>query len=142
MRALRFAICCSLGLVPVASLAQPLPSKLSGEWVVVVPGGPVFRDTLSVAFDPRDGYGPITGRLTTRGVACGSQDEPLTGTWDGKELRFESMVRPGVNSQRTPKDCGSGKVLMVLKPVGDKGAFEGESRRPENAVPAQVKLAP
>ena len=113
----------------LAQTAAPLPSKMSGRWTAVVPGGQTFTDTMSVVLDVPATTGPLTGRLTVRGVTCGALDEPLTGTWDGTELRFESRVRPNVNSQRMNGECGTGKTTFVLSRKPGQAVFEGESRR-------------
>ena len=128
--------------VAFAQGATPLPKSMSGRWTAVIPGGKVFTDGLSVVLDARDGSGPVTGRLTVRGLGCGAQDEPLTGTWDGTELRFSSQVRPNVNATRPNGECGSGRVDFVLVRKPGQTTFEGESRRDGSAAPTQITLAP
>jgi hypothetical protein len=39
----------------------------------------VFIDTVSFAFEGNGKPGPVTGKVTFRGVVCGAQDEPLKG---------------------------------------------------------------
>ena len=128
--------------VVLAQTVEPLPKKLSGRWTVVVPGGQTYTDTMSVVLDVPDGVGPVTGRFTSRGVGCGSQDEPLVGTWDGNQLRFETLARPNVNVQRMNADCGTGRLTVVLTRKSGQSTFEGESRRDGVPTPAQVTLAP
>jgi hypothetical protein len=125
-----------------AQTAAPLPKAMSGRWTAVIPGGRTFTDTLSVALDAPAGTGPVTGHFTNRGVTCGAANEPLTGTWDGTELRFESQVRPNVNVQRANGDCGTGRISFVLTRKAGQATFEGESRRDGMSVPAQITLAP
>ena len=127
--------------VVFAQAGTLLPKSMSGRWTAVTPGG-VFTDSISVVLDAPDGTGAVTGRLTNRGVVCGSQDEPLTGTWDGTELRFESLVRPNVNVTRPNGACGSGRVNFVLVRKPGQSKFEGESRRDGAPTPAQITLAP
>jgi hypothetical protein len=86
--------------------------------------------------------GPVTGRLTTRGVTCGAIDEPMVGTWDGTELRFESKVRPNVNTTRMNADCASGRVTYVLTRKPGQATFEGEANRDGMSTPVQVTLSP
>ncbi len=145
MRAI--AICILLVVMGVthgvaAQTAAPLPKTLSGRWTAVVPGGRTFTDTMSVVLDVPATTGPLTGRLTLRGVTCGAIDEPLTGTWDGTELHFESQVRPNVNAQRTNGECGTGKVTFVLSRKPGQAVFEGESRRDAAPGASQITLAP
>lgn len=126
-------------------LAQPaasLPKTMSGRWTAVIPGGQTFTDTMSVSLDLPATTGPLTGRLTVRGVTCGALDEPLSGTWDGAELRFESRVRPNVNAQRMNGECGTGKTTFVLARKPGQDVFEGESRRDAMSVSSQIRLAP
>lgn len=127
---------------PVDAQPAPLPSKLSGKWTAVIPGGRTFIDTISLTLDPPNENGRVTGRLTTRGVVCGALDEPLSGTWDGTELRFDSQVRPNVNAQRPNGDCASGRITFVLTRKPGQQSFEGESRRDGAPAPAQISLSP
>jgi len=131
----------SIGTV-LAQTPAPLPKTMSGHWTAVVPGGRTFTDSLSVVLDVPGGTGPLTGRLTIRGVTCGALDEPLTGTWDGSELRMESQVRPNVNAQRANGECGTGRVTFNLTRKPGQTAFNGESLRDAAPAPAQVTLAP
>ena len=131
----------SAGMI-LAQTTAPLPKAMSGRWTSVVPGGRTFTDTWSVILDASGGTGPVTGRLTLRGVTCGALDEPLTGTWDGSELRMESQVRPNVNAQRTNGECGTGRVTFKLTRKPGQSTFEGESHRDAAPSPSQVTLAP
>jgi hypothetical protein len=142
-----FGICVLLALTGITNsvfgqTAAPLPKTMSGHWTVVVPGRQTYTDTMSVTLDVPSGTGPLTGRLTSHGVICGALDEPLTGTWDGTELRFESQVRPNVNTQRMGGECGSGKITFVLTRKPGQDRFEGESHREAPFAPAQITLAP
>lgn len=145
MRTLRICLLAALTGVASVALAQlvaPLPKSLSGRWMTIGGGvtGRTFTDTMSVAFDDPVGIGPVRGRLTSRGVVCGAMDEPLTGTWDGSELRFESQVRPNVNVARKNGDCGTGHISFVLTRKLGRTGFEGESHR--DGSTAQITLAP
>ena len=126
----------------VGQAPEPLPTAMSGHWVVVLPNGRLYTDTMSVVLEAPAGTGPITGRLTVRGVTCGALDEPLTGTWDGTQLRFESQVRPNVNTQQKDAQCASGKVMYVLRRKPGAQAFDGEFTRDGMSVPGQVTLTP
>lgn len=125
------------------SSVESIPKALSGRWTAVVPGGRTFTDTLSVVLDEVPaGAGAVKGRLTLRGVTCGAQDEPLAGTWDGSELRFDSLVRPNVNTQVQNGQCASGRVSFVLRRSPDTKSFQGESTRDGLSTPSQIVLAP
>jgi len=132
---------CLAGIV-LAQATVPLPKAMSGRWTSVVPGGRTFTDTWSVVLDAPGGTGPVTGRLTLNGVGCGAKDEPLTGTWDGSELRIESQVHPNVNSQRANGECGTGRVTFRLTRKPGQSTFEGESQRDAAPAPSQVTLGP
>jgi hypothetical protein len=108
---------------------------------VVLPNGRLYTDTMSVVLDAPAANGAVTGRLTVRGVTCGAQDEPLTGTWDGVQLRFESQVRPNVNAQQKDAQCASGKVVYVLRRKPGQLAFDGEFTRDGMNVPGQATLS-
>ncbi len=99
--------------VAAAQSVEPLPKIMHGTWTAVVPNVRTFTDTFSVTLDGPPQGGALAGRLTLRGGVCGAQNEPLTGTWDGTELRLESMVRPNVNAQRPNGQCGNGRVTFV-----------------------------
>ena len=131
----------SAGLV-LAQAAAPLPKAMSGRWTAVVPGGRTFTDSLSVVLEVPGGTGPLAGRLTLRGVVCGALDEPLSGTWDGNELRMESHVRPNVNTQRPNGECGTGRITLKLSRKPGQTTFEGEAVRHAAPAPTQVTLAP
>jgi hypothetical protein len=145
MRALRsraLLILMSFSVITLAQTIMPLPKTLSGRWTAVVPGVGTFSDTISVVLDVPAQPGPLTGRLTSRGVTCGAMDEPLVGNWDGTELRFESKVQANVNVQRLNGQCASGRITYVLTRKPGQAAFEGEARRDGMSSPAQVTLAP
>jgi hypothetical protein len=144
MRTLRVCLLATLTGVAGAVFAQtaaPLPKSLSGHWMSMGGNtGRTYIDSMSVTFDDPVEIGPVKGRLTSRGVVCGAMDEPLTGTWDGSELRFESQVRPNVNVARNNGDCGTGRITFVLTRKPGQPGFEGESHRDTST--AQITLAP
>lgn len=111
----------------LAQPADPLPGILSGSWTAMTPRGAVI-DKLSLTFDGNGQIGPATGRVTFRGINCGAQDEPMQGTWDGTELRFQATLRPNVNAQRMGGQCGDGRATYVLRRKAGEKAFEGEGR--------------
>ena len=142
IRYLILPIAISATAVVFAQSVAPLPKALSGRWTAVVPGNKTFTDAMSVVFDDPVQSGPVTGKLTSRGVTCGAQNEPLTGTWDGTVLRMESKVYPNVNAQRPNGECGTGRINYVLTRKPGEPTFEGEAVRDGMALASQVTLAP
>lgn len=126
----------------LAQAVAPLPKTMSGRWTTVMPDGANFSDKLSLVLDVPVGVGPLTGRMTLRGTGCGALDEPLAGTWDGNELRFESQVRPNENTISIDRDCGTGHIKFDLFRKPGKSLFEGESRRDGALVASQITLEP
>ena len=145
---MRLRIFVLLALPAVAATAfadenAPLPTKMNGHWTAVVPGRQTYMDSLSVVLvPPSNGTGPVTGQLTLHGVTCGAIDEPLTGSWNGTELRLVSKVHPNVNSQRPNGQCGNGALTFDLKRRPGQSVFEGESTRDGSPITSQVTLSP
>ena len=143
MRTMVTAAMVTLGAsAALAQSVEPLPSVMHGTWTAVVPNVRTFTDAFTVTLDGPRAAGALTGRLTLRGIACGAIDEPLTGTWDGVELRLESAVRPNINAQRPNGQCGSGRVTFVLKRKAGQAGFEGESTRDGTQIVSQITLGP
>jgi hypothetical protein len=140
----KFAAFILVGVAGVAGAqgVAPLPKSLSGRWSIVVPGVRAFNDTMSMTLDAPVQPGPVTGRLTARGVGCGAENEPLTGTWDGTTLRVESRVYPNVNVQRMNGECGSGQVVYTLTRKPGQSTFEGEGKRDGMTGAVLVTLSP
>lgn len=130
-------LCSFAGLAPAQTPAL-LPSALTGRWTFMGPSG-VFTDNIAIRFDGTGAPGPVTGKITAGGVTCGARDEPLTGTWDGTELRFEAKVHANVNTTRSGGDCSApAKYVLTRKP--GQAAFEGHVSR--GASTSQVQLTP
>jgi hypothetical protein len=141
-----FRMCVFLALASaaatvVAQTAASLPTAMSGRWSGTYPRG-TFSDEMSVVLESPDAAGAVTGRLTYQGLNCGAVDEPLTGTWNGTELRFESQLRPNVNTKRMNGQCGTGRTTFVLTRKPGQTGFEGESRTEGTQVPDQITLSP
>jgi len=122
----------ALGLcAPIASAlaqtAEPLPGTLSGRWTWMSPSGAII-DSFSLVLEGDRGAATIPGRLTWRGVNCGAKDEPVQVAWNGSELRFESFMKPNVNTQRMNGQCPSTPAQFVLKRRAGSASFEGEAR--------------
>jgi hypothetical protein len=120
----------------MAQAPEPLPGKLSGRWTFMGPAG-VFVNAFDVAFDGGGAPGPVSGKLTWKGVNCGALDEPIRGSWDGTELSFEAVLRPNANTLRVNGQCGSAPTKFSLKRKPGTGGFEGEARS-ETAVVTMV----
>jgi hypothetical protein len=135
------AVACGAGGV-LAQDSTPLPKTMSGRCVAVVPGRQTYADTIAVILDAPAGTGAVTGRLTVRGVSCGAIEEPLTGIWDGHDLRFESRVRPNVNASLVNAQCASGRVTFRLTRKPGQSGFEVDFMREGMQAPGQVTLAP
>ena len=71
-----------------------------------------------------------------------AQTDTFGNGWDGAELRFESLVRPNVNTQLQNGQCASGRVSFALKRSPDGKSFVGESTRDGLSTPSQISLAP
>jgi len=125
-----------------AQQATPLPKSLSGRWVAVVPGRTTFTDTMSLTLDDATPSGPVSGRVTIRGLSCGAKDEPFTGTWNGTQLRIEFKSYPNVNVQRLNGDCGSGQAAFVFTRRPGEAGFDGEGTRDGSPVPIRATLSP
>lgn len=117
-------------LVSLGAMAQGtdvLPAKLSGRWVLNAPSGTVI-DSFSIEFEGNRAPGTVAGRLTWRGVNCGTKDEPIKAAWDGTTLAFEAVLRANVNTQRMNGRCLSDPTRFELKRKAGEQKFEGEGR--------------
>lgn len=126
---------------PLAQANDSLPHKLSGRWTFTGPSQ-TFINPVTLEFDGDGKPGPITGRMTWRGVTCGAQDEPLTGTWDGTELHFTSLLRANVNAQRMNGQCGDGKTTYVLRRKPGEASFEGDARASFTSAVPTISVSP
>lgn len=127
---------------PAQAQPAPLPGALSGRWTAVPAGGRTVIESFSVRFDGTGAPGPVTGKLTWRGVNCGAQDEPLKGTWDGVELRFESHLRANANTQIVNGTCGNARGEWVLRRKSGSSTFEGEGLFNEGKIVVTLTAAP
>ena len=134
-------LACALTAGAVAQSTDRLPAKLTGHWTVVSPNQ-TFINPITLAFDGDGQPGPIRGRASFRGVGCGSENEPITGTWDGVELRIDTLHRPNVNTVRMGGQCGDGKVTYVLRRKPGTTTFEGEGRSSFSPAVAAISVAP
>jgi hypothetical protein len=118
-----------LGGCPLlARAADDLPTQLSGRWTALVPGGRTVVDSFTMKFSGDRKPGPVTATLNWRGLFCGAEDETVSGTWDGRVIRFESVLRSNVNVQRNGGQCGDGKLVGELQKNPTEDGFTGEAR--------------
>ena len=115
-----------IATVTLAQTTAPLPGLLSGRWTFTGPR--TISDSFSVAFEQKDGPGPVPGKLTWRGFNCGAKDEPIQASWDGNELKFEAVLKANTNAQRMNGDCPAEPTRWVLKRKEGDRSFEGEGR--------------
>jgi hypothetical protein len=121
-----------------AQAGDRLPGKLSGHWTYI--GSRTYINPVTIVFDGDGAPGPVTGRLTWRGVTCGAQDEPLNGTWNGTELRFTAALRANVNVESMNAQCGDARFTLTRKP-GEQG-FDGDARASYTPAVPTISLAP
>lgn len=135
----------ALGCAAVAfaqSVPAPLPPSLSGRWTYSAPNGRTFVDYWSVRFDSSGAPGAVNGMVTWRGLSCGAKDEPVTGTWNGTELRFEVVLRPNVNTQNPNGNCGNGRTTVLLTRNAGATGFEGTATQADRNVTVAVNASP
>src|SRR5438270_2223369 len=114
-------------LSPLPPPLAPLPASLSGRWTITASGRPA-SDIVTMSFDGQGQTGPVKGRVSLRGLDCGSLDEPLSGSWDGVDLRLETAQRPEVGAPRADGNCGTARATFVLRRKPGDTRFEGEAR--------------
>ena len=122
--------------------SEALPSSLSGRWTYLAPNGRAMIDTWTLRIDSGGAPGPFKATLNWRGTNCGAKDEPVSGTWNGSELRFEGQLKPNANTLNANGNCGSGRAEWVLKRKAGTAAFEGEASMNDRAVVVTVTAAP
>lgn len=111
----------------VHAQGEPLPPSLGGQWTVLAAGGRTFVDRWQASIDPPGAPGPVRGRFSWRAPNCGALDEPLEGSWDGRELVFTTTLRPNVNTANKDRDCGDGRLAVKLRRKPGDRSFEGEA---------------
>jgi hypothetical protein len=75
-------------------------------------------------------------------VTCGAQSEPFTGTWDGRELRINLVLRANVNVDRMNADCGDGKIAVVLTREAGEKSFEGDAHASYTPAVPSLTVSP
>lgn len=124
-----------------AQSGDQLPPKLAGH-MTAAGATQTFILSVAMTFDGEGKPGPVTGRVTHQGVNCGAQDEPLTGTWDGSELRVAAALHPNVNTLRMNGQCDGARVTYSLKRKPGTSEFEGEVRANTTSAVVPIMLSP
>jgi hypothetical protein len=83
---------------------EKLPPEIFGRWTLTNSTA-IFNEPFSIAFDGSRGPETVSGRLAWRGIMCGAKDEPIQAQWDGPEFRFEAVLKPDTNTQRSYGTC-------------------------------------
>ena len=130
----------SLAAIVAAQTDDALPSHLSGHWTLVV--NRTFVNAVSFDFDGTGKPGTVNGKATWRGVTCGAQTEPVTGTWDGRELRLDTILPANVNADRMNGDCGDGRLFVVLTRRAGEKIFEGYAHASYTPAVPSVRVSP
>jgi hypothetical protein len=82
-------------------------------------GGKVPIDfAWSIKIAKQNPDGSIDGTLSYGGPQCSAKDAPMTGTFDGTELKVTAQLQP-------PAQCG--KQTFRMRKAGGAHLFEGES---------------
>ena len=124
-----------------AQAGDALPKRLSGRWMFQGPSQ-TFINPVELTFDGDGKPGALTGRVTYRGIGCGAENEPLTGTWDGRELRITATHRANVNTMRMNGQCGDGKTTYVLMRKPGETGFEGQVTSSYSTATATMSVSP
>jgi len=125
------------GAAPELAAQDKLPAAMAGHWsgIARVPPGQdqPISGNWSVAIDKQNPDGSIEAKATWSGFRnCEMNNEPLSGRFDGTELRLEGIFR-----DKFP-NAGCGKANFVLKKSG--AGFEGEI--PGSRLRIKVTLSP
>jgi hypothetical protein len=124
-RPLLLALCAVIGLLPFAQAPgqDVLPAALAGRWIGfggqgAKAGGMMPIDfAWSVTITKQNPDGSIEGTLTYGGPQCSARNAPMTGKYNGTELRLTAQLEPkaqcGVQTFRMRK--AGGKHLFESK---------------------------
>lgn len=132
----------SLTALPEAFAAEPLPKSMDGRWAATLSSGQQIGNIWSLSVEKQDASGTLQGKLSYYGTFCGAKDEPMTGSFDGSELRITSSLRANTNTDRAGGQCGTGKASWILRKQQGRHLFEGEGRLEGVAVTTRVYLNP
>jgi hypothetical protein len=137
---MRIATALAVAALSTVALADAgLPATLHGRWFGTGMGGNTNNFEISLADVAQAPDGKVTGKLTRFGNGCGAEGEPLTGTFDGTTLVFESTSKAGVHTRRMGGDCGVDQYKLTR--AAEAKSFTGTMRDKQgNAF--TIELAP
>ena len=125
---LLLALCAVIGSLPFTQTAaqEQLPAAMSGRWLGMgQKGGKIPIDfAWSVAIAKQSPDGSIEGTMSYAGPQCSAKNAPMTGTFDGTELKVTAEL------QR------EGAVRNANLPA-EEGRWEAPVRR-QGAGPARL----
>jgi hypothetical protein len=126
-RTLLLALCAAIGVLPLTQTAaqEPLPAAMSGRWTGMggegaKAGGRIPIDfAWSIKITKQNPDGSIEGTMSYGGPQCSAKDTPLTGTFDGKELKLTAQLQPAAQ-------CG--KQTFRMRKAGGTHLFESKGQ--------------
>jgi len=133
-RTLLLALCAIVGSLTFAQTAaqDKLPAAMSGRWIGMggegaKQGGRIPIDfAWSIKIARQNPNGTIEGTLSYGGPQCSAKDAPMTGTFDGTELKLTAQIEPkvqcGVQTFRMRK--AGGKHLFEVKGQNREGYLD------------------
>jgi len=133
-RTLLLALCAVVGSLTFAQTAaqDKLPAAMSGRWIGMggegaKQGGRIPIDfAWSIKIARQNPNGTIEGTLSYGGPQCSAKDAPMTGTFDGTELKLTAQLEPkvqcGVQTFRMRK--AGGKHLFEVKGQNREGYLD------------------
>jgi hypothetical protein len=125
-RTLLLALCAVIGLLPFTQTAaqEQLPAALKGRWLGMgQKGGKIPIDfAWSIQITKQNPDGSIEGTMSFAGPQCSAKEAPMTGTFDGTELKVTAQLEPKAQ-------CGVQTFRM--RKAGGKHLFEGKGQNRE-----------
>ena len=123
-RFLLLALCAVIGSLPFTQTAaqEQLPAAMKGRWIGMggQQGGRIPIDfQWSIEITKQNPDGSIVGTMSYGGPQCSAKNAPMTGTFDGTELRVTAELQPRAQ-------CGT--QTFRLKKAGGKHLFEGKGQ--------------
>lgn len=123
---LALALSAAIGMLPLTQSAaqEQLPPALQGRWLGMgKQAGKIPIDfAWSVRITKQNPDGTIEGTLTYAGPQCSAKDAPMSGKFDGTELKVTAQLEPKAQ-------CGVQTFRM--RKAGGKHLFEGKGQNRE-----------
>ena len=129
-RLLLLALCAVVGSLPFTQTEaqEQLPAAMNGRWLGMggqgaKQGGKMPIDfAWSIKITKQNPDGSIEGTMSYGGPQCSAKDAPMTGSFDGTELKFTAQLEPKAQ-------CGVQTFRM--RKAGGKHLFEGKGQNRE-----------